>query len=115
MVERFLTSTAITAKFTRRRLRLASGLVLFAYLASHLANHAAGLISLDAAEAARLGFLAFWRSLPASAVLYAAFVVHVGLALMALYERRALRMPPAEIVRLVLGFAIPLLLVGHFT
>ena len=46
-----MTSTATAAKFTRRRLRLASGLVLFAYLASHLANHAAGLISLDAAEA----------------------------------------------------------------
>jgi adenylate cyclase len=110
-----LTSTAIAAKFTRRRLRLASGLVLFAYVASHLANHAAGLISLDAAEAGRLGFLAFWRSLPASAVLYTAFVVHIGLALIALYERRTLRMPPPELARLVLGFAIPLLLAGHFT
>jgi adenylate cyclase len=101
-------------KFTRRRLRLASGLVLFAYLASHLANHAAGLISLDAAETGRLVFLGFWRSLPASAALYAAFVVHIGLALMSLYERRTLRMPPAELARLVLGFAIPVLLAGHF-
>jgi adenylate cyclase len=101
-------------KFTRRRLRLASGLVLFAYLASHLANHAAGLISLDAAEAGRLVFLDFWRSLPASAALYAAFVVHIGLALMSLYERRTLRMPPAELARLALGFAIPVLLAGHF-
>ena len=101
-------------KFTRRRLRLTSGLVLFAYLASHLANHAAGLISLDAAEAGRLVFLGFWRSLPASTALYAAFVVHIGLALMSLYERRTLRMPPAELARLVLGFAIPVLLAGHF-
>ena len=110
-----MTSTATAAKFTRRRLRLASGLILFGYLASHLANHAAGLISLDAAEAARLVFLGFWRSLPASAALYAAFVVHIGLALMSLYERHTLRMPPAELVRLALGFAIPVLLVGHFT
>jgi len=110
-----VTSTTTAGKFTRRRLRLASGLVLFAYLASHLANHAAGLISLDAAETGRLVFLGFWRSLPASAALYAAFVVHIGLALMALYERRTLRMPPAELVRLVLGFAIPVLLAGHFT
>jgi len=88
--------------------------VLFAYLASHLANHAAGLISLDAAEAGRLVFLGFWRSLPASTALYAAFVVHIGLALMSLYERRTLRMPPAELARLVLGFAIPVLLAGHF-
>jgi adenylate cyclase len=110
-----VTSTAIAAQFTRRRLRLASGLVLFVYLASHLANHAAGLISLDAAEAARLAYLAFWRSLPASAALYAAFAVHIGLAFMALYERHTLRMPPAELVRLALGFGIPFLLVAHFT
>ena len=102
-------------KFTRRRLRLASGLILFGYLASHLLNHAAGLISLDAAEAARHVFLAFWRSLAASAALYGAFAVHIGLALMALYERHTLRMPRAELLRLVLGIAIPLLLVAHFT
>lgn len=94
-------------KFTRRRLRLASGLVLFAYLASHLANHAAGLISLDAAEAARHVFLDFWRSVPASAALYAAFVVHIGLALMSLYERRTLRMPPAELDRQLPQINIP--------
>jgi adenylate cyclase len=106
---------AIAAQFTRRRLRLASGLVLFVYLASHLANHATGLISLDTAEGARLAFLAFWRSLPATAALYAAFAVHIGLAFMALYERHSLRMPAAELLRLSLGFAIPFLLVGHFT
>jgi adenylate cyclase len=109
-----VTSTG-TAKFTRRRLRLASGLTLFAYLASHLANHAAGLISVDAAEAARLVFLQFWRSAPATAALYAAFAVHIALAFMALYERHTLRMPPAELARLALGFSIPFLLVAHFT
>jgi len=110
-----VTSTATAAQFTRRRFRLASGLILFAYLASHLANHAAGLISLDAAEATRLAYLAFWRSLPATVALYAAFAVHIGLAFMALYERHTLRMPPAELVRLALGFGIPFLLVAHFT
>ena len=110
-----MTSTATAAQFTRRRLRLASGLILFAYLASHLGNHAAGLISLDAAEAARLAYVAFWRSAPATAALYAAFAVHIGLAFMALYERHTLRMPRAELLRLVLGFSIPFLLVGHFT
>ena len=110
-----MTSTGTAGQFTRRRLRLASGLILFAYLASHLANHAAGLISLEAAEAARLGYLAFWRSTPATTALYAAFAVHIALAFMALYERHTLRMPPAELARLVLGFSIPFLLVAHFT
>ena len=103
MVGRFVTSSAIAAQFTRRRVRLGSGLVLFAYVASHLANHAAGLISLDAAEAARLAYLAFWRSLPATVVLYTAFALHVGLALAALYERHSLRMPRDELARLALG------------
>jgi adenylate cyclase len=110
-----VTSTGTAAQFTRRRLRLASGLTLFAYVATHLANHAAGLISLDAAESARLAFLALWRSVPGSALLYGAFVLHVGLALMALYERHTLRMPAAELLRLALGFSIPFLLIGHFT
>lgn len=110
-----MTSTGTAGQFTRRRLRLASGLILFAYLASHLANHAAGLISLDAAEAARLAFLQFWRSIPATTALYAAFAVHITLAFVALYERHTLRMPPAELARLALGLSIPLLLVAHFT
>jgi adenylate cyclase len=110
-----VTSTGAAAQFTRRRLRFASGLTLFAYVATHLANHAAGLISLDAAESARLVFLAFWRSVPGSALLYGAFVLHIGLAFMALYERHTLRMPAAEFLRLALGFSIPFLLVAHFT
>ena len=36
-----------------RRLRLITGVVLLAYVASHLLNHALGLISLGAMEAGR--------------------------------------------------------------
>ena len=36
-----------------RRLRLWSGLVLFVYVATHLANHSLGLISLEAMEGGR--------------------------------------------------------------
>jgi adenylate cyclase len=110
-----VTSPISGRQLTRRRLRLASGLTLFAYVASHFANHAAGLLSLDAAEAVRLWFTAFWRSAPATALFYGAFVVHLSLAFVALYERRTLRMPAAELLRLVLGFAIPFLLASHFT
>src|SRR2546425_1604276 len=37
-----------------RRVRLWSGLVLFAYVTTHLANHSLGLVSLDAMEAGRV-------------------------------------------------------------
>ena len=66
-------------------------------------------------EAARLAYVRFWRSLPATSALYAAFAVHIGLAFMSLYERHTLRMPVAEFLRLALGFSIPFLLVAHFT
>jgi adenylate cyclase len=100
-------------RLTRRRLRLASGLVLFGYVTTHLVNHALGLVSLDAAESMLRAAVLVWSSLPGTLLLFGAAAVHVFLAFVALYERRTLRMPPVEIVRYVLGFAIPLLLITH--
>jgi|RhiMetdeSRZDD1v2_1073273.scaffolds.fasta_scaffold206983_4 hypothetical protein len=54
-------SPAVSAGWARPT-RLVSGLVLFVYVATHLANHALGLVSLEVMEAGRLGFLALWRS-----------------------------------------------------
>ncbi len=96
-----------------RRLRLISGLTLFVFLASHLINHALGLISLPVLEAGREVFLAIWRNLPATLWLYGALLVHAGLAFWALYQRRRLAMPPWEGVQLIFGLAIPLLAVQH--
>jgi adenylate cyclase len=76
-----------------RRTRLITGLTLLAYLATHLLNHALGLISLEAMEIGRLWFLAFWRNPLVTAALYASFLVHFGLALWSLYQRHHLRMP----------------------
>ena len=99
----------------RRRLRLASGLVLFSYVLVHLLNHALGLVSLDAAETMLRATVRVWTSWPGTVILYAAAAIHVLLAFVALYERRTLRMPAMEVVRYTLGFAIPLLLIGHVT
>lgn len=96
-----------------RTLRLASGLILLTYVATHLLNHAAGLVSLAAAEAGREWFVAFWRSAPATAAFYGALLLHFSLALAALFERHTLRMPALELSRIALGFAIPLLLAFH--
>jgi adenylate cyclase len=96
-----------------RRARLASGLVLFTYVATHLANHALGLVSLAAMEAGRPWFLALWRSAPGSAVLYGAVATHVALAFWSLYRRRTLRMPAWEAWQLGLGLAVPPLLASH--
>jgi len=96
-----------------RRLHLATGLVLFAYVLSHALNHALGLVSLDALEAGRRLFLALWRNPAGTAVLYGAFVVHLALALRAIYRRRSLAMPVSKAVQIVLGLSVPPLLALH--
>jgi adenylate cyclase len=96
-----------------RRLRLWSGLVLFVFVATHMLNHALGMLSLDTVEAGRLVFLGFWRSPIGTALLYPSLALHVGLVLWALYQRRHLRMPWPEVARLALGLALPILLVPH--
>src|SRR6058998_3800247 len=97
----------------RSRLRLWSGCVLFLYVTLHLANHALGLISLDAMEAGRVWFLRLWRNPLGTAALYTALLVHPLLALWSIYRRRTLRMPAWETAQLVLGLLIPPLLAGH--
>ncbi len=96
-----------------RRLRLFTGLVLFAYVTTHLLNHALGLVSLDAMETARRWFVGFWRSPIGSVLLYGSLLVHIVLAFWAVYERRTLRMPLWEAAQLALGLSIPPLLIGH--
>jgi adenylate cyclase len=100
--------------WTTRRVRLASGLVLFVYVAFHLANHAAMAISLAAAEAYAAVMFAFVRLWPVQAVLYGALAAHFGLALYAIWARRDLRaLSRSEIVQLVAGFAVVPLMAGH--
>ena len=96
-----------------RRLRLLTGLILFAYVTTHFINHALGLVSLDAMEAGRHWFLGFWRSSVGTVLLYGSLLVHIGLAFRALYERRTLRMPLWEAAQLALGLCVPPLLMGH--
>src|SRR5690606_12345199 len=96
-----------------KSIRLYSGLVLFAYVATHLFNHALGLVDLRTLEDGRLWFLALWRNPLGTTALYGAVSAHMALALWSLYSRRSLRMPPWEAVQYALGFALPPLLAEH--
>lgn len=98
-----------------RRLRMASGLVLFAYVVTHLVNHSLGIVSLAAMEA-MLGWVhPVWTSIPGTAAIYGAFLVHLSLAFFALWERRVLKLRPLEWLQYLLGFSIPLLAATHLT
>jgi adenylate cyclase len=96
-----------------RQVRLASGVVLFAYLVSHFLNHALGNISMDALAAGVKYHIAFWRFPPIAITFYGAALVHTGLGLWALYQRRQFRWKAIEPLQLVLGLSIPALVISH--
>ncbi len=98
---------------TLRQLRLGSGLVLFAYVLTHLLVHALGNVSLGALETGLAVKVALWRTPPALLLLYGALLTHLTLGLYAFYERRFYRMRPAETAQLLLGLAVPMLLLSH--
>jgi adenylate cyclase len=110
-------SRASLVKYTRgvgvRQIRLACGLVLFAYLLSHFVNHALGNISLDALATGLRYHTAFWKSVPIATVFYAAAATHAGLGICALYQRRQFRWKAIEPIQLVLGLSIPALIITH--
>jgi adenylate cyclase len=96
-----------------RQVRLVCGLVLFAYLVSHFLNHALGNISMDALAAGVYYHTAFWQFLPVAIAFYTAALVHAGLGIWALYERRQFRWKAIEPLQLVLGLSIPALVITH--
>ena len=96
-----------------RRIRLASGLVMFAYVTTHFVNHSLGLVSVQLMDRAVHEIHQYWASTLGGVLLYGAFATHYGLALWALWLRRSLKMPFAEAAQLVLGFSIPFLLADH--
>jgi adenylate cyclase len=105
------------AKFIRgigaRQIRLGCGLVLFAYLVSHFLNHALGNISMDALATGVYYHAGFWQFLPVAITFYTAALLHTGLGIWALYQRRQFRWKAIEPLQLVLGLSIPALVITH--
>ncbi|MEZ5666711.1 MAG: adenylate/guanylate cyclase domain-containing protein [Alphaproteobacteria bacterium] len=97
-----------------RRIRLATGLVLFAYILTHFLNHAVGLYSLRTAAEVEQIFAAVWSFPVSQFLLYGSLVVHMLLALWSLLMRRRMReIRPLEAMQLLLGLAIPVLVLEH--
>ena len=95
------------------RIRIVSGFILFAYVLIHFSNHALGLISLDVMGPVAGMLEKFWRLPPITIILYGALAAHFLSALLRVYQRRSLRMPAGEWAQLLLGLAIPFLMVTH--
>ncbi|MHA1572022.1 MAG: adenylate/guanylate cyclase domain-containing protein, partial [Alphaproteobacteria bacterium] len=92
---------------------LTTGLVMVFFVITHFLNHALGLISLEVMESGRLIFIALWRNTPATILLMGSILIHMALALHAIYARRRLRFSTADATQLILGLLIPPLLVIH--
>ena len=105
--------TTFVRSISLRQIRLATGVVLFAYLVSHFLNHALGNISLEALAGGVYWHVAFWQFLPVTILFYTACVVHTALGIWALYERRQFRWRAIEPLQLVLGLSVPMLIIAH--
>lgn len=95
------------------RARMTAGIILYIYVATHLINHALGIASLETMEIGRDVFLAVWRNVLGTTILYGAVLVHVVLVLWSLYQRRTLRMPVREALQIIFGLLLPVVLLEH--
>ena len=96
-----------------RRLRNITGLVIAVFVTAHFTNHALGVFSIGAQQALLDVLRPIWQSPLGTLTLYSALLTHAALGLYALWRRRTLRMPRWELAQLVLGLAIPVLLIPH--
>jgi adenylate cyclase len=96
-----------------RLLRLVTGLVVASFVVGHFLNHSLGVVSIEAMDHLRIILAGWWRSPAGSVLLYGSLATHFVLALVSLYRRSTLRMPWWEGAQLVLGLAIPPLLIAH--
>ncbi len=96
-----------------QRLRLVSGLIMFAFVTTHFLNHALGLFSLDWMQTVQQWRWTVTRSWPGTIILLSALVTHISLALYKLAGRVTLRLPRWELLQVALGLSIPFLLFPH--
>ena len=96
-----------------RKLRLWSGVLIAAFVVTHLSNHALGLVSIEAMERVREWMQEFWGDPVMLALLGGSFAIHFWLALVSLYRRTTLRMPAWEAAQLVLGLLVMPLMANH--
>ena len=96
-----------------QRLRIGSGLILFAFATTHFLNHALGLIHLETMHEVQQWRWVITRSWPGTFVLLMALITHMSLALYKLANRNTFRLPPWELFQIALGLLIPFLLLPH--
>jgi adenylate cyclase len=95
------------------RLRSVSGLVLFAFVLTHLLNHALGLVSIEAMDAVQDARTAITRSALGTGILVLAALTHLVLGFGKLFQVQTWRVGTRSIVQLTFGLLLPILLIRH--
>ncbi len=96
-----------------RRLRLATGSILFTYVFTHLLDHASGNVSLDVMEAVLRVQKLIWQGWIGTTLLYGSLLIHFLLGMGSLYARRHVGWTRSDAIQLGLGLSIPPLLANH--
>ncbi|MCP5075989.1 MAG: hypothetical protein GY947_22190, partial [Rhodobacteraceae bacterium] len=96
-----------------RKLRVITGLILLAYVTSHLLNLVLGLHSVAWIELTSPYLSGMWTNSVGSKVLLLALLIHFGLALHSVYLRETLQMPNYDRVQLIMGMLVIPLLAPH--
>src|SRR3546814_16329583 len=89
-----------------RRLLLFSGLILFIYVLTNLLNLVLALVSFPALEAGREVFVAVWRWLPLTLLLYSSLLTHLALAFYSIFPRASFAIPLVEALPYAFGVLI---------
>ncbi|EPJ44020.1 MAG: hypothetical protein OFPI_40890 [Osedax symbiont Rs2] len=96
-----------------RSLSIVSGLILFAFITTHLLNLTLGIISIELLESSRPYFFAIWTNFPVELLLVLALLIHPLLGLRSVYFRNTLRMSGQDKVQLISSLLIIPLLIPH--
>jgi adenylate cyclase len=95
------------------RLRLATGLVLFAFAATHFLNHAMGLISINAMDIVRDGRIFITRSHIGTVILASSLILHFAIGIASILRRKTWRLSPRDWLQIGFGLLIPVFLLTH--
>ena len=96
-----------------RNIRMITGLILFGFVLTHLLNHSLGLISIEAMDSFRQVRTGLTRSLPGTAILLLAAVIHSILGVEKIVSRRLSAISTRGLAQIASGILIPLLLTRH--
>lgn len=90
-----------------------SGIILFAFVLTHLLNHAVGVFGVGAMQYVQQWRWLIWQSWPGTVLLYGAVATHMCLSAYRITRRHTWRMPRDEAWQILSGLAIPLLAISH--